>query len=42
MVNPLVTDTPCIDPSPDPIEQELPNIFPSCAVTRAMAKSHVD
>ena len=38
MVNPLVTDTPCMDQSPDPIEQELPDLCPSCAVTRAMAK----
>ena len=38
MVNPLVTDAPCIDRSPDPIEQELPDLYPSCAVTRAMAK----
>ena len=38
VVNPLVTDTPCIDQSPDPIEQELPDLYPSCAVTRAMAK----
>ena len=39
MVNPLVTDTPCMDQSPDPIEQELPDLYPSCAVTRAMAKT---
>ena len=38
MVNRLVTDTPCMDQSPDPIEQELPDLYPSCAVTRAMAK----
>ena len=38
MINPLVTDTPCMDQSPDPIEQELPDLYPSCAVTRAMAK----
>ena len=38
VVNPLVTDTPCIDQSPDPIKQELPDLYPSCAVTRAMAK----
>ena len=38
VVNPLVTDTPCIDQSPDPIEQELPDLYTSCAVTRAMAK----
>ena len=38
MVNPLVTNTPCEDQLPDPIEQEIPNLYPSCAVTRAMAK----
>ena len=38
MVNPLVTDTPCMDQSPDPIEQELPDLYSSCAVTRAMAQ----
>ena len=38
VVNPLVTDMPCIHQSPDPIEQELPDLYPSCAVTRAMAK----
>ena len=38
VVNPLVTDTPCMDQSPDPIEQELPDLYPSCVVTRAMAK----
>ena len=38
MVNPLATDTPCVDQSPDPIEQELPNLYQSRAVTRTMAK----
>ena len=38
VVNPLVTDMPCMDQSPDSIEQELPDLYPSCAVTRAMAK----
>ena len=38
VVNPLVTDTPCMDQLPDPIDQELPDLYPSCAVTRAMAK----
>ena len=37
-VNPLLTNIPCIDQSPDPIEQEIPDIYPSCGVTRAMAK----
>ena len=27
-----------MDQSPDPIEQELPDLYPSYAVTRAMAK----
>ena len=38
MVNPLLTTMPCIDQPPDPIEQEIPNLYPSCAITRAMAK----
>ena len=38
VVYPLVTDTPCMDQPPDPIEQELPDLYPSCAVTRAMVK----
>ena len=38
VVNPLVTDTPYMDQSPDLIEQELPDLYPLCAVTRAMAK----
>ena len=38
MVNPLVTGTPCVDQSPDSIEQELPDLYQSCAVTRAMVK----
>ena len=38
VVNPLVTDMPCMDQSPGHFEQELPGLYPSCAVTRAMAK----
>ena len=38
VVNPFVTDTPCMEQSPDPFEQELPDLYLSCAVTRAMAK----
>ena len=38
VVNTLVTDTPCMDQSPDPIEQDLSDLYPSCAVTRATAK----
>ena len=35
---PLLTSTPCVDQPPDPIEQEILDLYPSCAVTRAMAK----
>ena len=38
VVNPLLTNIPCIDQPPDPIEQVIPDLYPSCAVTRAMAK----
>ena len=38
VVNPLVTDTPNIGQTDDSIEQEIPDLYPSCAVTRAMAK----
>ena len=38
-VNPLVTDKPSVDPNTDSIEQEIPGIFPSCAVTRSMTQS---
>ena len=38
VVNPLLTNIPCIDQPPDPIEQEIPDLYPSCAVTRAMVK----
>ena len=38
VVNPPLTTIPCLDQPPDPIEQEIPDLYPSCAVTRAMAK----
>ena len=41
VVNPLVTDTPNIGQTNDPIEQEIPDLYPSCAVTRAMAKKAI-
>ena len=34
----VVVDPLCVDQPPDPIEQEIPDLYPSCAVTRAMAK----
>ena len=30
--------TPCVDQPHDPIEQDIPDFNPSCAVTRAMMK----
>ena len=41
VVNPIVTDTPNIGQTDDPIEQEIPDLYPSCAVTRAMAKKAI-
>ena len=42
VVNPLVTDTPNIGQIDDQeIEQEIPDLYPSCAVTRAMAKKAI-
>ena len=41
VVNPLVTDTPNIGQTDDPIEHEISDLYPSCAVTRAMAKKAV-
>ena len=41
VVNPLVTDTPNIGQTDDPIEQEIPDLYPSCSVTRAMAKKAI-
>ena len=38
VVNPLLTNIHYIDQPPDPIEQEIPDFYPSCAVTRAMAE----
>ena len=38
VVDPLLTSTPFVDQPPDLIEQEIPDLYPSCAVTRAMAK----
>ena len=37
LVDPLLTSTPCVDQQPDHIEQEILDLYPSCAVTRAMA-----
>ena len=41
VVNLLVTDTPYISHTDDLIEQEISDFYPSCAVTRAMAKEAI-
>ena len=38
VVDPLLTSTPCVDQPHDPIEQDMPDFNPSCAVTGAMMK----
>lgn len=37
MVNPIVTDKPSLNGEEDPLVQEVPDLYPACAVTRAMA-----
>ena len=34
-----MTDKPSVDPNMDSIEQEIPGLFPSCAVTRSMTQN---
>ena len=38
MVDPLLTSTPCVNQPTGPIEQESPDLYPSCAVIRVMGK----
>ncbi|PFX24909.1 Transposon Ty3-I Gag-Pol polyprotein [Stylophora pistillata] len=38
VMNPIVTDVPCVEQLPDPVEKEIPDLYPACAVTRAMNK----
>ena len=40
-VNPPVTDRPCRDKSPDPIEEKIPDLYLSYAATRAMTKKAI-
>ncbi len=42
VVNPVVTAKPCVDQSDDPLEKEVPDLYPACAVTRSMSKKAVD
>ena len=36
--SPVITDTPKIEEVIDPILEEIPDLYPSCAVTRAMTQ----
>ena len=38
VVNPVMTEKPEVTFTIDPIEEEIPDLYPSCAVTRAMAQ----
>ena len=43
VVNPVMTEKPEVTTTIDPIEEEIPDLYPSCAVTRAMAqKANID
>ena len=37
-VNPILTNKSCLSQQPDPVEQVIPDLYPSFAVTRAMKK----
>ena len=37
VINPIVTDMPCVEQLPDPVEKEIPNLYPACAITHAMS-----
>ena len=38
VVNAVVIEKPCLEQSPDPVEKEIPGLYPACVVTRAMSK----
>ena len=40
-VDPILVDKPCFLQQSDPIENHFPDLFPSCAVTRAMEKQEI-
>ena len=41
VVNPVMTEKPEVTTTIDPIEEEIPDLYPSCAVTRAMAQKAI-
>ena len=40
-VNPILSNTPCSEYIPNTTEQEIPNLSPSCAVTRGISKQQI-
>ena len=38
VVNQVMTEKPEVTTTIDPIEDEIPDLYPSCAITRAMAQ----
>ena len=38
VVNPVVTEKPCLEPCQDPVEKVIPSLYTACVVTRAMSK----
>ena len=38
VINPIVTDVPCVEQPPDPVWKEIPNLYPVCAATCTMSK----
>ena len=38
VVNAVVTEKRCLEQSPDPVEKEIPCLYPACTVIRAMSK----
>ena len=38
VVNAVVTEKPCLEQCPEPVEKEIPGLYQACAVTRAMSK----
>ena len=40
-VNPVLSNTPCTECIPVTAEQEIPDLYPSCAVPRAMSKQQI-
>ena len=38
VTDPILIDKPCLDQNPGFIEEEIPDLYPSCVVTRAMTR----